>query len=105
MKGTIISILSASYLFLASISAVTVIDRHDNVHQSEEKKRPRQHFTQKEYYDSQGRQQGYSRKNVLGETEHFDNWGRTEGFSKKNFLGEVEHYDDQGRYLGKSKDR
>jgi hypothetical protein len=105
MKRTMLSILSASYLFLTSINAVTVIDWHGNVHQSEEKKRPKQHFTQKEYYDSQGRPQGYSRNNFLGETEHFDNGGRTEGFSKKNFFGEVEHYDNQGRYLGKSKDR
>jgi len=105
MEKTLLLILSASHLFLDSISAVTVIDRHGNVHQSKEEKRPQKQFNTKEYYDSYGRPQGYSRNNFLGETEHYNNWGHQEGHSKRNFMGEVEHYDEYGHYLGKSKDR
>lgn len=109
MKKLVLSALSVSCLLLGSVNALTVIDRNGKAHELSEpnqqsnsqKKVP----TRKDYYDSWGRHQGYSKNGFGNRTDHYDSWGRQEGYSKRTFSGDVDHYDSYGRHLGKTKER
>ena len=105
MKRLILFILSASCSIITSAHAFTVIDGKSDVYQFEQKQKPKDQPKRKEYYDSQGRYEGYSRKGFGNRTEHYDEGGRSEGHSERNFMGEVDHYDKHGRYQGSTKDR
>jgi hypothetical protein len=120
MKKLTLSILSASCLFMGSVSALTVIDRNGNIHQSEPKQTQHNHYSyknkkipdinkpaRKEYYNEWDQLEGYSQKNAYSDrTTHHDWLGQYQGHSKKDrYSGEVKHYDEWGQYQGSTKHR